>query len=289
MSKKAHRKTTEKMITLDLAPDEQAILAELFNLDEELEERLNRDKAGVALSLTIEEWELAAEGIAAEVTHTANRKRRRLLEGLLDRIEDLLQDRYPEENNHDEENVIDLTAYGPPGPRVEAEAMEYLHHFLDNLLETCSTTGIDIEKLLESFTPIRVEPQKHIGVRLNGKQRALLMDLPKTPEAIKAAIRDTSPRKQKVDLMLSQVHELENAVARLIHDASDNALKRALQRVDSELMNIQVHYTDGNDDLPSALKLAVCPDSLSRGALVRQMLTQMLQSRLQENKSKGKQ
>jgi hypothetical protein len=114
------------------------------------------------------------------------------------------------------------------------------------------------------------------------------MDLPDTPEAIKAAIRDTSSRKQKVELTLSQVHELENTIARLIQDTCDNKLKRALQRVDNELINVQVHYTDGNDDPPSALQLAMSPDSLSRGALVRQMLTQMLQACLPQ-KRKDKQ
>lgn len=288
MPKQAQHKPAAEMIALDLTPAERVILPQLFRLDKELEERLGNDKDRRPLSLALEEWEVIAAGIAAKADHTANRKRRRLLEGLLAKIENLLTEYLGEELDHDEDNVIDLTAYGPLGPRVEAEAMAYLHDFMDDLLETCSTTGIDVEKLLESFSPVRVEPEDRIGVRLNGKQRALLMDLPQTPETIKVAIRETSPRKQKVELTLSQVHALENALARLLHDTSDQKLKRALQRIDGELMNIQVHYTDGNDDPPSALQLAACPDSLSRGALVRQLLTQMLQARLPTKKGRSK-
>jgi hypothetical protein len=287
MPRRAKHKPAEKMLALNLTRGERAILTELFTLDKELEERLNHDKNGAPLSLTQAEWELAAEGIAAEVNHTASRNRRRLLEGLLPKIEDLLPKYCPEQPDCDGEKVIDLTVCGPPGPHVEAEALEYLHRFVDDLLQTCSTTGLDVQKLLESFIPIRVEPQNRIGVRLNRKQRALLMDLAETTAAVKAAIRNTPARQQKVELTLREVNELENAVARLIHDTSDNILKRALQRVDGELMNIQVHYTDGNDDPPSAIKLAMCPESLSRGALVRQMLNQLLQARLPAKKGRG--
>jgi len=287
MPKQAPHKPAVEMIALDLTPAERVILPQLFRLDKELEERLGNDKDRRPLSLALEEWGVIAAGIAAKADHTASRKRRRLLEGLLAKIENLLTEYLSAEPGHDEDNVIDLTAYGPPGPRVEAEAMAYLHDFMDDLLATCSATGIDVEKLLESFSPVRVEPEDRIGVRLNGKQRALLMDLPQTPETIKVAIRETSPRKHKVELTLSQVHTLENTLARLLQDTSGPKLQRALQRIDGELMNIQVHYTDGNDDPPSALQLAACPDSLSRGALVRQLLTQMLQARLPDTKRRG--
>jgi len=288
MTKRTKNKLRPKTITLKVSPSERVIISQLFQWDEELEKHLNSNKTSDSLSLTLEEWEIMAEGLAAEVDNTTNKKRQKLLEGLLTKIEGLLVQHDPVESADNEVKEIDLTDFAPAGPAIEAEALEYMEHFIADIEKVCSATGINVEKLLESFTPIKIGPQDRIGVHFNGKQRALLRELPETPKAIKSIIRDTPPRKQKLALTLSQVHELENIVARLIPESSDAKLKRALQRIDGELINVQVHYTDGNDAPPSGLKWITQPNSLSRGALVRQLITQMLQSRLPQKNGKKK-
>ena len=286
MTKRTKSKSRPETIALKVSPSERVIISQLFIWDEELEKRLSSNKTSEFLSLTLEEWEIMIEGLAAEVDNTTNKKHQKLLEGLLTKIEDLLVQHDPVESADNEVMEIELTDFAPAGPAIEAEALEYLEHFITDIEEICSVTGSNVEKLLESFTPVKIKPQDRIGVRFNGRQRELLLGLPETPKAIKDIIRDTPPRKQKLELTLSQVHELENIVARLIPESSDAKLKRALQRIDGELINVQVHYTDGNDAPPSGIKWITQPNSLSRGALVRQLITQMLQSRLPQKKCK---
>jgi len=287
MAKRTKSKKTNPIV-LALTPAERDIFRELFTLDEELAEHLNPAANHSSLSLSLEEWEIVAEAIADEADQATSKKRRNLLQNLSARVEDLLKPYYPDETSVDEPIVIDLSGFGPAGPKVEPEAIAYLHQVVEEIFSVCSDSGIPVAELAKSFAPLRVDPQEKIGVRLTGSQREILLQLPEIPKAIKSLIQNTPARKQKVEMVLTQVHELENAIADVIQKTSDRRLKRLLQLIDGALIDVQVHYTDGNDTLPSDLKLALQPHSLSRGALVRQMLTQMVQSRLPKEKGQGK-
>lgn len=133
--------------------------------------------------------------------------------------------------------------------------------------------------------PIRIEPHQKIGLRLTKEQRELVLGLSGLDESILVQVRNTPPNRQKVELTLSQITELENIIAKIIPQTSDKKTKRKLQLLDGELINMQVKYTVQDDSKPLGPQVFTSPNNLSRGEIVRRLLVEMLRARQHKKKT----
>lgn len=282
------RNKTVDTIGLELTPRERELLLNLFTLDEELEQQIRRVSTSKSLMLTLDELEELAGCIAAEANHTKNKKRQKILDGFYKKIEDLLSQHQEEEpSSSDSEPItIDLSNFSSPSVKIEDKALNYLHFFVDSLEKECTNLGIDIDKLLETLKPIRIEPHQKIGLRLTKEQRELVLGLSGLDESILAQVRNTPPNKQKVELTLGQINELENVVAKTIQQTTDKKTKRKLQLLDGESISIQVKYTVQDDSKPLGPRVFTSPNNLSRGEIARRLLAEMLQARRHKKKHK---
>jgi len=281
MAKKSHGETVE----LQLTQDERKLLQDLFVLDEELEEQIRQRPTGEPIMLTLDELDELAEGIATETGGTKDKGRQKTLHALIDKIEDLVgqyEGQQPSLPN-EEPLIINLPDFSSSPLRVEDAAMDYLRDFVDNIEGVCGECGIDIDRLLETLKPTRIEPHQKIGLHLTKEQRQLVLEMPELNLSIAACVRDTPAHKQKVELTLGQINELENAVAQTMQQTTDRKTKRKLQRLDGELVNMQVKYTVQDDSKPLGPQVFVSPDKISRGAVVRKLLAEMLEARRQRN------
>lgn len=283
MAKKDHPET----LGLQLTQAERTLLQELFVLDEELEEQISQRPTREPIMLTLDELDELGEGIAAEIGNTKSSKKRRTLCALADKIEDLLSLREEQRPSllEAETRIIKLPDFSSSPLKVEDAAMDYLQAFIDNIEDICGECGIDIDGLLETLKPTRIELDEKIELRLTRGQRQMVLDMRGVNESIAACVRDTSARQQKAELTLGQINELENAVARIIQQTTDRKAKRKLQILDGELINMQVKYTVQDDSESSGPQMFASPSDMSRGALVRKLLAEMLEARRPKDRS----
>jgi len=283
--KEMARNSHDDTVGLQLTQDERKLLQDLFVLDEELEEQIRQRPTSKPIMLTLDELDELAEGITAEIGSAKSKKKQRTLCELGDKIEDLLsRHEGPQPSLPNEEPlVIDLPDFSSSPLRVEDKAMDYLRAFVDDIEGVCGKCGIDIDRLLETLKPTRIEPHQKIGLRLTKEQRQLVLEMPELNESIAACVRGTPARKQKVEMTLGQINELENTVAQTVQQTTDKKTKRKLQRLDGELINMQVKYTVQDDSKPLGPQVFVSPDKISRGAVVRKLLAEMLEARRQRN------
>jgi hypothetical protein len=120
---------------------------------------------------------------------------------------------------------------------------------------------------------------------LTKEQRELVLGLSGLDESILVQVRNTPPNRQKVELTLSQITELENIIAKIIPQTSDKKTKRKLQLLDGELINMQVKYTVQDDSKPLGPQVFTSPNNLSRGEIVRRLLVEMLRARQHKKKT----
>jgi len=287
MVRDVHNKSTDT-IGLRLTQGERKLLLDLFVLGNELEEQIRQRPTSAPIMLTLDELDVLAEGIAAEANHTESRKKQKRLRELYNEVENLLSQHQAEEpsSTDEEPKIIDLSNFSSSPLRIENEAMDYLCDLVDSIEEVCSERGIDVDKLLETLKPTQIEPHQTIGVRLSKAQRELVLGLRELSEGILMQVRDTPPRKQKVDFTLSQINEIENSVAKTIQETSDRKRKRKLQLLDGELVNMQVKYTAEDDSKYLGPQVFTTPNNVSRGAIVRKLLVEMLGAGSHKNKRK---
>ena len=126
--------------------------------------------------------------------------------------------------------------------------------------------------------PKMIEPDEKIGISLVSAEREMLLGHAAMPDQIKQALRQMPPGRRKVEFTLRQVNEMENGVAQAIRQCQDNKAKRRWEAIDSKLIEIQTHYV--TDDRPQdSLMRGASGEPPSRGAMVREMLTRMLEAR----------
>lgn len=281
-------KNHQETLGLQLTQGERTLLQKLFVLDEEFEEQIRQRPTRKPIMLTLDELDELGEGIAAEIGNTKSSKKRKPLCALADKINDLLS-RSEEQRPSvfdTETRMIELPDFFSSPLRVEEAAIDYLQAFIDDIEDISGECGIDLDTLLETLKSTRVEPDEKIGLRLTKGQRQMILEMPELGQSIAACVRDTPARKQKVELTLGQINELENTVARAIQQTADRKAKRKLQLLDGELINMQIKYTVGNDSQSLGPQVFVTPSDISRGALVRKLLAEMLEARRQKDRPK---
>lgn len=126
------------------------------------------------------------------------------------------------------------------------------------MVEAREVGGTSVDAILETLKPTTVSPYDGIGVNLTAGEKKMLVGLADLDELIKDQSRLAQP-KQRLELTLRQVNEIECAISRAMAGMSDEKARRQWQSLDSRFLGIQTRYvcSDGpKNSLGQALTCA---------------------------------
>jgi hypothetical protein len=166
--------------------------------------------------------------------------------------------------------------------KIGAEALAELRIVADRMVEACEVSGTSIDAMLETLKPRKVGPDDRIGVNLTAGEKKMLIGLADLDDAIKDQIRLVQP-KQRLELTLRQINEIECALSRAMADMSDDKARRLWLSLDGKFLGIQTRHVR-SDGPENSLGQILTGEPVSRGAAVREALIKMIEARRPKRK-----
>lgn len=258
-------------IGLSLTAEELTLLAEdILVLDTAYVTRIRDATASKSqVPFTLDELDDLAGYVAAEANHCKSKRKQKVLDAVIDKIQCLLETHTDDEELARPDAQAVVAAAG-----IDPEVFNPLRLFMAEI----AAMGVDVDAALENMKPKKVGSDDKLPVRMSAAEKELVLGLAGLSEAIKTQISQTPPKKRTVALTLWEVTELENAMAPLAKGCADKKLARKWQAIVNNLTDVQAQYTDGTEP-EDGLQRVLDGQPVSRGAVVRDMLLKLLEER----------
>ena len=136
-------------VGLPLSDTERKVNCDSFVIPDKYIVRIrNADPEKQEVPFTLDDLDDFSGYVAAEANHCKNKKRKRILDGVSDSINDLLG-RYTDEDTEQDDDDDNTQSE-------DSDPVERLLDFANQMEQVCETAGLDFEEVLQGMEPTRI-------------------------------------------------------------------------------------------------------------------------------------
>ena len=225
-------------IGLPLSETERETICDSLVIPDEYIVRIRDNSAKQEVPFTLDDLDDFHGYVAAEANHCKYKKRQRILDGVSERINDLLA-RYTDEDS-EQEDADDNTQ------SEDSDPIDRLLDFATQMEQVCEAAGFDFEEVLKGMESTRISSDEQVGLYVSPSEKEILLSVDGLSDNTKAEIRTAPAKKRKFQFTLHQINEFEAAVSKYIEGVEDPKKRKSLV---TKLVKLQSTYViDGEDE-----------------------------------------